>query len=40
MRVLVIGGTGFIGSHITRELIRRDHDVTVFHRGRTEVPPG
>ena len=40
MRVLVIGGTGFIGSHITRELIRREHDVTVFHRGRTEVPPG
>ena len=40
MRVLVIGGTGFIGSHITRELIRRDHHVTVFHRGRTDVPPG
>ena len=40
MRVLIIGGTGFIGRHITRELVRRDHDVTVFHRGRTEVPPG
>jgi nucleoside-diphosphate-sugar epimerase len=40
MRVLVIGGTGFIGPHITRELIRRDHQVTVFHRRRTEVPPG
>jgi nucleoside-diphosphate-sugar epimerase len=40
MRVLVIGGTGFIGPHITRELIRRDHHVTVFHRGRTAVPPG
>jgi nucleoside-diphosphate-sugar epimerase len=40
MRVLVIGGTGFIGPHITRELIRRGHDVTVFHRGRTAVPPG
>lgn len=39
MRVLVIGGTGFIGTHITRELIRRDHHVTVFHRGRTAVPP-
>ena len=39
MRILVIGGTGFIGSHITDELILRDHDVTVFHRGRTEVPP-
>jgi nucleoside-diphosphate-sugar epimerase len=40
MRVLVIGGTGFIGAHITRELIGRDHDVTVFHRGRTAAPPG
>ena len=40
MRVLVIGGTGFIGSHVTRELIRRDHHVTVLHRGRTAVPPG
>jgi nucleoside-diphosphate-sugar epimerase len=39
MRVLVIGGTGFIGPHITRELIRHDHHVTVFHRGRTAVPP-
>ncbi len=40
MRVLVIGGTGFIGLHVTGELIRRDHQVTVFHRGRTAVPPG
>ena len=40
MRVLVIGGTGFIGPHLTRELIRREHHVTVFHRGRTAVPPG
>jgi nucleoside-diphosphate-sugar epimerase len=40
MRVLVIGGTGFIGQHITHELIRRDHDTTVFHRGSTAVPPG
>jgi nucleoside-diphosphate-sugar epimerase len=40
MRVLVIGGTGFIGPHITRELIRRGHHVTVFHRGRTAVPAG
>ena len=38
VRVLVIGGTGFIGPHIARELIRRSHDITVFHRGRTAVP--
>src|ERR687892_2387850 len=40
MRVVVIGGTGFIGPYVTRELIRRDHHVTVFHRARTAAPPG
>ena len=39
MRFLVIGGTGFIGSRVTGELIRRGHEVTVFHRGRTKGPP-
>jgi len=40
MRFLVIGGTGFIGSRLTGELIRRGHEVTVFHRGRANVQPG
>ena len=40
MRVLVIGGTGFIGSYLTRELIRLGHDVVVLHRGRTAAPSG
>ncbi|HSK40189.1 MAG TPA: NAD-dependent epimerase/dehydratase family protein, partial [Arenibaculum sp.] len=40
MRVLVIGGTGFIGPHVTRELALRGHQVTVFHRGRTAPPLG
>lgn len=35
MRVLVIGGTGFIGPHLVRELSRMGHSVSVFHRGST-----
>jgi nucleoside-diphosphate-sugar epimerase len=42
MRVLVIGGTGFIGPHVVRRLHALGHEITLFHRGRTaaEVPPG
>ncbi len=35
MRVLVIGGTRFIGPHVVRGLHAAGHDVTVLHRGRT-----
>jgi len=36
MRVLMIGGTKFIGRRITEELIARGDDVTVVHRGENE----
>lgn len=41
MRILVIGGTGFIGSYVLRRLIEDGHNVAVFHRGQTEaeLPP-
>jgi nucleoside-diphosphate-sugar epimerase len=41
MRVLIIGGTGFTGPHTVRRLLDAGHEVTVFHRGRTEgdLPP-
>lgn len=37
MRILVIGGTGFLGYHATRELSGRGHDVTVL--GLPPAPP-
>lgn len=36
MRVLVIGGTNFIGPHVVAALHRRGHEVTVYHRGQHE----
>ncbi len=42
MRVLMIGGTNFIGLAVTRELLAGGHTVAVYHRGQTDdaVPPG
>jgi nucleoside-diphosphate-sugar epimerase len=41
MRILIIGGTGFIGPPVVRLLAERGHAVTLFHRGQTEadLPP-
>jgi nucleoside-diphosphate-sugar epimerase len=37
MRILVIGGTGFIGPYVVRRLVNAGHVVTVCHRGQTET---
>ncbi len=34
MRILVIGGTNFIGPHLVRQLVDHGHAVAVFHRGQ------
>lgn len=37
MRALVIGGTRFIGPYVVRQLHEQGHQVTVFHRGRSQA---
>ncbi|NJD20514.1 MAG: NAD-dependent epimerase/dehydratase family protein [Gemmatimonadetes bacterium] len=37
MRLLVLGGTGFIGPHLVRHAVGRGHHVTIFTRGRHEA---
>lgn len=37
MRILVIGGTRFIGPQVVRRLADEGHDVTLFHRGETKA---
>ena len=35
MRLLVLGGTGFVGRHIVEDALTRGHEVTLLNRGRT-----
>jgi 2'-hydroxyisoflavone reductase len=35
MRLLILGGTLFLGRHLAQEALRRRHHVTLFNRGRT-----
>lgn len=37
LRILVLGGTGFIGPHIVQRAVDRGHEVTLFNRGRTNT---
>jgi len=39
MKILVIGGTRFLGRHVVSDLARRGHRVTVMNRGRNEPHP-
>lgn len=35
MKILIIGGTQFVGRHLVDALLTKNHDVTLFHRGQT-----
>jgi nucleoside-diphosphate-sugar epimerase len=37
MRVLILGGTGYIGSHVVKQMAEKGHEVTIIHRGRSRV---
>ncbi len=34
MRILMLGGTVFLGRHVVETLLARGHEVTLFHRGK------
>ncbi|MFF0898188.1 NAD-dependent epimerase/dehydratase family protein, partial [Streptomyces sp. NPDC003278] len=40
MRLLVLGGTEFVGRTVVEAALARGWEVTVFHRGRHAPPPG
>ncbi len=40
MRILVIGGTQFIGKHFVMTAVERGHEVTLFNRGSKPAPAG
>jgi 2'-hydroxyisoflavone reductase len=36
-RLLILGGTGFIGPHMVRNAVARGHEVSIFTRGRSQA---
>jgi uncharacterized protein len=38
MKVLITGGTGFIGSLVTRKLVKQGHEVVLLTRGNKKLP--
>jgi len=38
MKIMLTGGTGFIGSYVAMELVRDGHDVTILARNQNKVP--
>jgi 2'-hydroxyisoflavone reductase len=40
VRILVVGGTVFVGRHIVEAAVARGHEVTLFNRGNRPAPTG
>lgn len=40
LRILILGGTGFLGPHCVEAALARGHHVTTFNRGKTEKRTG
>lgn len=39
MDILILGGTQFVGKHITAAALKNNHTVTLFNRGKTNTEP-
>ena len=37
MRILLLGGTRFVGRHLVQEALARGHSITLFNRGKTNL---
>ena len=40
MKVFMTGGSGFVGTYLSRELARQGHEITILTRKETPPPPG
>lgn len=40
LRILILGGTGFLGPHVVEAALAKGHSLTLFNRGRTEQRKG
>jgi nucleoside-diphosphate-sugar epimerase len=38
MRILIMGGTRFIGVYLTKILVEQGHEVVLFNRGNRPAP--
>jgi 2'-hydroxyisoflavone reductase len=37
MRLLILGGTVFLGRHVSEQALERGHELTLFTRGQTNA---